>query len=151
MTLCQHLRYLELHIVVFILCYMMFMSHLNSSHLKYFILLLLLKYWNTNLYLVFWEMASAHPMSVSTGALLACFTALLSLMVRSWCCASLSLSLSLCLCSWNRPASKRDTHYCTYISIKYIPHAQGAMLDTVSPSSGSRAVLHITLAHLGSL
>lgn len=32
-------------------------------------------------------------------------------------CASLSLSLFLWLCSWNWPASERDTHHCTYISI----------------------------------
>lgn len=107
----------------------------NSSQLKDEICAFIAKVVEHQFVSCFWEMPSAHPTSVSAAALLACFTELLSLMVRSWCCASPSLSLSPCLCSWNWPASKRDTHHCTYISIKYIPHAQGAVLDTVIHSS----------------
>lgn len=71
----------------------------NSSQLKDEICAFIAKVVEHQFVSCFWEMPSAHPTSVSAAALLACFTELLSLMVRSWCCASPSLSLSPCLCS----------------------------------------------------
>lgn len=62
------------------------------------------------------------------------------------------LTAYLCLSAFAHETDQPDTHHCAYISIKDIPHAQGAALEMmISALLSSSSVAHDTVAHLDGL